>query len=82
MTDVQMVAIGLYFWKIIDFISESNYLPVWENISVGERLQHAAIILPLLFSNLQVHTLKALVYRPGGLDGYYLLISEILAADV
>lgn len=45
MTDVQTVTIDLSvlvcLWKITDFISECNYLPLWE------RLQHAVAVLPL-----------------------------------
>lgn len=72
MTDVQAVTMGLSvsacLWKIIDLISGSNYLLVWENTSERrERFQHAVIMLPLLFSNLQVHALNALVYMSAGL---------------
>lgn len=52
MTDVHTVTIGLSvsvcLWKITDFISESNYLPVWVKTSIlWERLQLAVVMLPL-----------------------------------
>lgn len=69
MSDVQAVTMGLLvsvcLWEMIDFISVSNYLPVWEDAS-GERLPHALIMPPQLFNVQQVFAFNNLVHMAPG----------------